>query len=361
MTREPTSDTNDVILELRGVSQHFKAPRRTLVRAVNDVSLTVSRGETLGVVGESGSGKTTVGRTALRLYKPTSGQVLFEGKDMTDASSRELRRGLRRRSAMVFQNPTTSLNPFLRLGETLAEPLEVHGIGGAAERRARVEEMLDRVGIDPDWAERFPRELSGGQRQRVGVARALMLGPSLIVADEPTAALDVSVQAQVINLMIDLQAEQGLGYVFISHDLSLVRHISHRVAVMYLGRIVELGTAEEIFSDPKHPYTVSLASMHMDPEKRSVPQGEIPSPTNPPSGCVFHPRCPIATARCAVEVPVLEPDATGRSVACHYPGEMVLPQDDHVVDHLEHPLLDITPKRRMVPAPLNTPTSPASL
>jgi oligopeptide/dipeptide ABC transporter ATP-binding protein len=359
VTPESTAGQSDVILELRGVSQHFAAPRRTVVRAVNDVSLTVSRGETLGVVGESGSGKTTVGRTALRLYKPTSGQILFEGRDVTGASTRELSRSLRRRSAMVFQNPTTSLNSFLRLGETLAEPLEIHGIGTTASRRARVEEMLERVGIDPEWSQRFPSELSGGQRQRVGVARALMLGPSLIVADEPTAALDVSVQAQVINLMVDIQAEQGLGYVFISHDLALVRHISHRVAVMYLGRIVELGSAEEIFADPRHPYTVSLASMHMAPEKRSVPRGEIPSPSNPPSGCVFHPRCPIATAKCAEVVPELATDTTGRSIACHYPGEMVLPRDEHMVEALDHPLLDITPKQQASPSAHVSPTSPA--
>ncbi|MGL3149018.1 ABC transporter ATP-binding protein [Microbacterium sp. A82] len=338
MTRAIVEDVAETVLEITGISQHFAGPRGTTIRAVNDVSLSVRRGETLGIVGESGSGKTTVGRTSLRLYRPTAGQVVFEGEDVTHASTRALRRHLRRRSAMVFQNPTTSLNPQLRLGETLAEPLEIHRIGSAAQRRHHVADILERVGIAPDWAMRFPRELSGGQRQRIGVARALMLEPSLIVADEPTAALDVSVQAQVVNLLADLQAERSLSYVFISHDLSLVRHISHRVAVMYLGRVIELGTAEQIFQDPRHPYTVSLASMQLKDEHKLVPQGEIPSPIRPPSGCVFHPRCPIATAKCAADTPFLEVEAEGRTIACHYPGKVVLPAAIPVRSDLRHPV-----------------------
>ena len=326
------------VLELRDLVQHFPGPRRAPVRAVDGISLTVNRGETVGVVGESGSGKTTVGRAALRLYKPTSGSILFEGGDVTHDTGRSLARGLRRRSAMIFQNPTTSLNPYMRLIDVLMEPLEIQRIGTHASRHQAAEAMLEKVGLDPLWGSRYPRELSGGQRQRVGVGRALMLEPSLVVADEPTAALDVSVQAQVINLMADLQAERGLAYLFISHDLSLVRRISHRVAVMYLGRIVETGTAEEIFEDPRHPYTVSLASMKLEPGRKIVPQGEVPSPSKPPSGCHFHTRCPIAKKICAEVDPVAVTGATGRSVACHFPGELALPSDGRTQLEILHPL-----------------------
>jgi oligopeptide/dipeptide ABC transporter ATP-binding protein len=244
---------------------------------------------------------------------------------------------------MIFQNPTTSLNPYMRLIDVLMEPLEIQRIGNHASRHHAAEAMLEQVGLDPRWGSRYPRELSGGQRQRVGVGRALMLEPSLVVADEPTAALDVSVQAQVINLMADLQKERGLAYLFISHDLSLVRRISHRVAVMYLGRIVEMGTAEEIFEDPRHPYTVSLASMKLEPGKKIVPQGEVPSPSKPPSGCHFHTRCPIAKKVCAEVDPVMTTGPTGRTIACHFPGELALPADGRTQLEIAHPL----PKARL--------------
>jgi oligopeptide/dipeptide ABC transporter ATP-binding protein len=342
------------VLELRDLVQHFPGTHRSTVRAVDGVSLTVARGETLGVVGESGSGKTTVGRAALRLYKPTSGSILFEGRDITTQSGSQLRRDLRRRSAMIFQNPSTSINPFQRLGDVLTEPLEVQRTGDHESRARLAAEMLERVGLDPTWVHRYPRELSGGQRQRVGVARALMLEPSLIVADEPTAALDVSVQAQVVNLMLDLQAERGLSYLFISHDLSLVRHLSHRVAVMYLGRIVEQGTAEEIFGDPKHPYTVSLASMSAEAGKKIIPVGEVPSPSAPPSGCHFHTRCPIARPVCATDDPQTVTTATGRTVACHFAGELALPASAAHGADIPHPL-EFVRTRAALPTPVVRP------
>jgi oligopeptide/dipeptide ABC transporter ATP-binding protein len=315
------------VLDIQDLVQYFPGPGGTTVRAVDGVSLRVERGETVGLVGESGSGKTTVGRAALRLYKPTGGRVVFEGTDITGLKGRALSRVLRQRSAMVFQNPSTSLNPFLRTEDTLAEPLIVHRVGDGAERRRRVGAALDRVGLGNELGSRYPHELSGGQRQRVGIARALMLNPALIVADEPTASLDVSVQAQVVNLLQDIQAERDIGYLFISHDLALVRHLSHRIAVMYLGRIVEVGTAAEVFDAPLHPYAASLASMQLAPDMRIVPQGDLPSPSNPPPGCPFHPRCPIARDVCAVERPALVPAddvRTHRQVACHFPGELTL-------------------------------------
>lgn len=325
---------SETILELQDVHQHFPGPGRQIVKAVNGVSLTVRKGETVGLVGESGSGKTTVGRTALRLYTPTSGQILFEGQDVSKAKGRKLSQILRRRSAMVFQNPSTSLNPFLKLEDVLTEPLTVHGLGNKDARRRAAADMLDRVGLGSEMGGRYPHELSGGQRQRVGIARALMLDPTLIVADEPTASLDVSVQAQVVNLLQDIQAERGLSYLFISHDLSLVRHLSHRIAVMYLGRIVETGTSDEVFDEPLHPYAASLASMQLSPENRILPSGDLPSPSNPPSGCPFHTRCAIARDTCAVNEPALTtvPSTTGgesRQVACHFPGELTLNSSAH--------------------------------
>lgn len=326
-SQQEMEDSADTVLELHDLVQHFPGPGGTTVRAVDGVSLQVRRGETVGLVGESGSGKTTVGRAALRLYRPTAGRVVFEGTDVTRLKGRQLSRTLRRRSAMVFQNPSTSLNPFLRIEDALAEPLIVHDVGNSDERRRRVEETLDLVGLGGRMGSRYPHELSGGQKQRVGIARALMLDPALIVADEPTASLDVSVQAQVVNLLQDIQAERGLGYLFISHDLALVRHLSHRIAVMYLGRIVEIGPAADVFDTPLHPYAASLASMQLAPDKRIVPGGDLPSPSNPPSGCPFHPRCPIARDICAVERPPLEGNVSpgsGREVACHFPGELTL-------------------------------------
>jgi oligopeptide/dipeptide ABC transporter ATP-binding protein len=327
------------VLQLIDLEQHFPGPRRKTVRAVDGISLSLSKGETVGLVGESGSGKTTVGRTALRLYRPTRGRILFEGNDVSSLRPSQLDRVLRRRSAMIFQNPSTSLNPYMRIIDSLMEPLEIQAVGTRASRYETAMAMLEKVGLDPRSAVRYPRELSGGQRQRIGVGRALMLEPSLIVADEPTAALDVSVQAQVINLMADLQAERGLAYLFISHELSLVRHISHRVAVMYLGRIVEVGTAQEIFDEPLHPYTVSLASMTRRDGRKIVPRGDIPSPIDPPSGCHFHTRCPIARKVCATDDPAAVTTPTGRSVMCHFPGELSLPADERPPVQLPYPVI----------------------
>ncbi|MFC6153722.1 ABC transporter ATP-binding protein [Nocardioides yefusunii] len=322
-------DPTDVVLELDDVVQTFNVKGGLKVHAVNGVSLKIARGETIGLVGESGSGKTTVGRAALRLYTPTSGTITFEGEDVSRIKGSKLRRILRSRSSMVFQNPTTCLNGYMRLGEILREPLDIHKVGTPAERKQKVADILDVIGLGAAYADRYPHELSGGQRQRVGIARALMLDPSLIVADEPTASLDVSVQAQIVNLLEDIQAERGLSYLFITHDLALVRRISHRIAVMYLGRIVELGTAEDVFSRPLHPYTTSLASMELEPEDRIIPEGELPSPSNPPSGCAFHQRCPIARPQCATERPELQEttdvvSGQPRSFACHFPGELQL-------------------------------------
>ncbi len=334
---------DDVVLDLQDVVQTFTGPNGHRIHAVNGVTLAVRRGETVGLVGESGSGKTTVGRTALRLYDPTGGRIVFEGDDVTRIRGAELRKKLRSRTAMVFQNPTTSLNGYMRLGDILREPLDVHRVGTKAERVAKVEQMLDSIGLGAAYAYRYPHELSGGQRQRVGIARALMLDPALIVADEPTASLDVSVQAQIVNLLEDIQAERGLSYLFISHDLALVRRISHRIAVMYLGRIVEIGTSEDIFTRPLHPYSTSLASMELSPENRIVPQGELPSPANPPSGCAFHGRCPIARPQCSTQRPLLTVVPGGgpaeeRAVACHFPGELTLATELHTHSAVPAPL-----------------------
>ena len=328
------------VIEARGLGQNFNIPGRGELQAVREVSFSVAAGETLGVVGESGSGKTTLGRTLLRLYKPTSGSIIFEGNDITHAGDRELRRTIRRRASMIFQNPATSLSPTLSVGDILSEPLLVHGVRSAGERSRRVAEMLELVGIDPEWADRQASELSGGQRQRIGIARALMLDPALIVADEPTASLDISVQAQIINLLNDLQVERNLSFVFISHDLSLVRHISDRVAVMYLGEIVEIGTSEQIFNDPRHPYTASLVSMTRAPEGRIVPEGEVPSALAPPSGCYFHPRCPVATTECTTTHPLLTRIEENRSAACIRPGALaVAPPDTLLANPIPHPLV----------------------
>jgi oligopeptide transport system ATP-binding protein len=311
------------LLEVRNLVKHFQIGRG-VVRAVDGVSFSIERGETLGLVGESGCGKTTTGRCILQLEQPTGGHVLFEGRDLTTASTAELR-AVRRKMQVIFQDPYSSLNPRMTVGQIIAEPLAVHGIvKGAAARGARVRDLLQRVGLNPRHASRYPHEMSGGQRQRVGIARALAMEPSLIVCDEPVSALDVSIQAQIINLLEDLQTEFGLTYLFIAHDLAVVRHISDRVAVMYLGKIAEIADRKTLYDNPRHPYTRALLSAVPipDPEleakrERIVLGGEVPSPLNPPGGCVFHPRCPIMVDRCRQEVPLLRELSPEHGAACH--------------------------------------------
>ncbi len=297
------------------------------VRAVDDVTFEVRRGETLGLVGESGSGKTTVGRALLRLYKPTAGKIVFDGQDITALGERELR-PLRRRMQMVFQDPFASLNPRHSVGRIVGEPLRVHGLASGRRSVAqRVRQLLQVVGLPADAAARYPHEFSGGQRQRIGLARALALNPDFVVADEPVSALDVSIQAQIVNLMEDLQHEFGLTYLFIAHDLAVVRHISTRIAVMYLGWIVEISPADELYDSPLHPYTISLLSAVPIPdpavEREREPillPGDLPSPANPPPACRFHTRCPyIQPTRCRDEVPALRAlEGSGHLVACHW-------------------------------------------
>jgi oligopeptide/dipeptide ABC transporter ATP-binding protein len=294
------------------------------VHAVDDVSLSIPEGETLGIVGESGCGKTTLARCIVRLLQPTAGRVRFRGHDITSASRRELR-PLRREFQIVFQDPQASLNPRKRVSQIVGAPLRLRGLRGAAVD-ARTRELLARVGLDPQHLNRFPHEFSGGQRQRIGIARALAMEPRLIVLDEPVSALDVSVQAQVINLLDDLQDEFGLSYIFIAHDLSVVRHVSQRIAVMYLGKVVELSPAEELYVKPIHPYTAGLLASIPFPDPRqnrtrirAIPSGEPPDPVAPPTGCRFHPRCPRATDICRTVEPPLSAYANGHSAACHHP------------------------------------------
>ena len=291
------------------------------VRAVDGVSFSIAAGETLCLVGESGCGKSTVGKTILRLQEPTAGQIWLGDTEVTRLDEEQMRVH-RRQVQMVFQDPYSSLNPRMRAGEIIAEPLENFGIAEGAEKDRQVMALLEKVGLRKDAAQRFPFEFSGGQRQRLGIARALALNPRLIVADEPVSALDVSVQAQVLNLLMDLQEEFGLSYLFVSHDLAVVEHIGHRIAVMYLGRIVELAPRDRIFAQPQHPYTEALmaAAPIADPKARSarlVIEGDVPSPMNPPPGCHFHTRCPYAEARCKVDDPPLQEIAPGHVVACH--------------------------------------------
>ncbi len=315
------------LLSVDGLKKHFTSRQPWLgrpsspVKAVDGVSFTISRGETLGLVGESGCGKTTVGRLILRLETPTEGAIRIDRRDISRLRPRELR-PLRRQLQFVFQDPYSSLNPRLTAGSIIGEPLENYGLASGAEKRRRTAQLMERVGLRPERMVNFPHEFSGGQRQRLGIARALALEPDLIVADEPVSALDVSVQAQVLNLMIDLQDDLGLAYLLISHDLAVVEHISHRVAVMYLGKLVELASTRELFAAPLHPYTQALLAAVPLPEptlqrNRVVLRGDVPSPSNPPSGCAFHPRCPLAEDRCRKVSPALRPVGEGRQVACH--------------------------------------------
>ena len=317
----PAMSNNSQLVNVRGLVKHFPVEGSDdVVRAVDGVSFAIVRGETLGLVGESGCGKSTVGRCLLRLIEPTAGQVEFAGRDVLALGKNEMRQ-LRREMQIVFQDPYASLNPRMTVGDIIGEPLVIHKIGTKTERRERVRSLLQRVGLNPDYTKRYPHEFSGGQRQRIGVARTLALNPQLIVADEPVSALDVSVQAQVVNLLQELQAEFGLTYLFISHGLAVVEHISTRVAVMYLGRIVELASAKDLYVQPLHPYTQALLSAIPIPDptrtrERIVLQGDVPTPINPPSGCRFRTRCPIAIDECARIDPGLREVAPGHEVAC---------------------------------------------
>jgi peptide/nickel transport system ATP-binding protein len=307
------------------VGGRFTPGGRQIVHAVDKVSLKVWPGDTLGLVGESGCGKSTLGRCLVRLYDITAGKLRFQGREIGSLNRRQMR-PLRGEMQMVFQDPYASLNPRRRVGDLIAEPLRVHGKRSAGDIKARVDELIGLVGLMPDHLQRFPHEFSGGQRQRIGIARALALEPRLIVADEPVSALDVSIQAQIVNLLTDLRERLNLTYIFIAHDLSVIRQISTRTAVMYLGSIVETGPTETIYQAPAHPYTQALISAVPVPDpdraagrKRIVLTGDVPSPMNPPAGCRFNPRCRYATDRCRTERPVLQPLADGRQVACHYP------------------------------------------
>ena len=322
----------DPILSVRNLQKHFPTKRgglfnaqRGVVKAVDGLNLDVYPGETVGLVGESGCGKTTAGRTILRLYEPTAGQVIFEGTDITEISRKELT-SYRARMQMIFQDPYSSLNPRQTVGRIISAPFEIQGIEPEGGVKRRVQELLEVVGLNPEHYNRYPHEFSGGQRQRIGIARSIALNPRLIVADEPVSALDVSIQAQVINLLEDLQNEFNVAYLFIAHDLSVVKHISDRVAVMYLGKVMEFAKTDDLFEHPRHPYTKALLSAVPVPDpnverqrERIILSGDLPSPMNPPSGCVFNTRCWKATDKCRTEVPALVQISAGHELACHYP------------------------------------------
>jgi oligopeptide/dipeptide ABC transporter ATP-binding protein len=318
---------SEPLLQVDNLVKHYHATgllrRKAAVRAVDGVSFTVGRGETLGLVGESGSGKSSVGKTILRLQEPSAGRVSFDGREVFQLDRLALR-GLRRRMQIIFQDPHGALNPRMTIGAAIAEGIEIHKLAPARQIPGRVAALMDEVGLDPSLASRYPHEFSGGQRQRIGIARALAVEPAFIVCDEPVSSLDVSVQAQVINLLLELQRRRGLSYLFIAHDLAVVRQLAHRVAVMYLGKIVETGPTEALLAAPRHPYTQALLSAVLEPDPRATREriilpGDPPSPANPPSGCRFHPRCfhPHRDARCRSEEPLLRP--VGESdAACHY-------------------------------------------
>ncbi|MDW6004659.1 ABC transporter ATP-binding protein [Vibrio mangrovi] len=318
---------NDVLLEIKGLTKHFQTGKslfsqsHAVCKAVDDVSFQIHRGKTLGLVGESGCGKSTLGRCILRLIEPSSGDITISGQDISRMNAHQLK-SMRKEMQMIFQDPFASLNPRMTIHDILREPLDIHKIGTVAQREAKIAEVIHTVGLRPQVLNRYPHEFSGGQRQRVGIARALVLEPKLIIADEPVSALDVSVQAQVLNLIAELQESRGISFLFIAHDLAVVQHTCDEVGVMYLGKIVEKAPAEILYRQPKHPYTQALLSAVPvpDPTRNTehVPlAGDIPSPLNPPSGCTFHPRCKHATALCSRKVPTLEQSQDGHWVACH--------------------------------------------
>ena len=321
---------SDVLIDIQDLKMYFPVTKGIIfqtkvgeVKAVDGVTFGVLEGETLGLVGESGCGKTTTGRCILQLYKPTEGHVFFEGQDLTKLSNKSMR-PLRRKLQVIFQDPYSSLNPRMTVGSIVEEPLTIHNIGNRKERKERMQELFQVVGLNPYMADRYPHEFSGGQRQRIGIARALAVNPSFIVCDEPVSALDVSIQAQVINLLMELQEQFNLTYLFIAHDLSVVRHISNRVAVMYLGKIVEITDRDKLYEDPLHPYTKALLSAVPIPDpvveakrERIILTGDVPSPLNPPTGCRFHPRCSYAMDICKEIPPQLKDNGGGHQVACH--------------------------------------------
>ncbi|WP_284141517.1 MULTISPECIES: oligopeptide/dipeptide ABC transporter ATP-binding protein [unclassified Virgibacillus] len=322
-------NNREVLLEGRNVKKYFPIKEGLLsrnqkfVKAVDDVSLKIYKGETFSLVGESGSGKSTLGRVLLRLYDLTSGSISFDGVDITSIKPKKMR-NIRKEMQVIYQDPFSSLNPRMKISDIIGEPLEINKIAEGVEKHNRIVELMELVGLDPTRMNHYPHEFSGGQRQRIGIARAIALNPKFILADEAVSALDVSVQAQVVNLLKDLQQKLGLTYLFIAHGLNIVRHISDRVGVMYLGNLVEVGEVEELYKRPAHPYTSALISTNPTPNPRSTKEkvilkGEIPSPSNPPSGCRFHTRCPFATDRCKNETPELVALSNSRSVACHYP------------------------------------------